>query len=215
MKNYIGVTLLFSKKSKGISVSDIISFKDKDDIRKNCQSLGEKFIEYYYKGYKYVGVSDVFFVKKTKLLGDFLGRTSYYELKTKKAAKGLCLDKSVFKNSIKAIKTEKVNVEMVYFFKGNKNEKGFSFIIYSVIPKRKLEKGGLQTFADSKEWKSVISKSSVEKIKTSSISFIGVHSLYKARNLGFNEMKCKDCSIKDMEKDILSSKEILEIIIDC
>lgn len=214
MKKYIGITLVFSSKEekycKAVKSSYIFKLKDWSDLKSDIVKLAAKQIKSEFKGFKYLGISDLYISEKEGE-NNYLGRTSFFNDKTYMDA-----EKHTLKNKVKLLDAftksqlfNKSNISLVYFHQ-DKEDKQFNstFIIYSQVSKSKdLEH--IIKLAKSNLFKQKIINFSVEKLYLRRVKFVGINYLYGIKGKGLFKESGKFKNYSKIKSELLNDKEII------
>jgi len=207
MKNsHIGITLIFTSGNKAIQSSYIMMKMELEDLLNEVEKIANK--QSTLNGYKYLGISDLY-ITESEANEAYLGRTSYYDEKTKIESKRHVLSNSKLKLALSECEGfRKSNISFVYF---NDDREGDDFnssiIIYSQICKYDSTEY-LHNLAKSRQFKDKIIKFSVEELYLDSLEFVGVADLYGVSGDGLFQRMTTFEEIMEIKDEILGKNQI-------
>lgn len=222
----IGVTLVFAKNhfladmTKGIMASFVIPFDNFENILLNISSLAKKQVERRYKGYTYLGVSDMFLVDidKQSYTKGYLGRTSHYNIKSYTEAYKNKMSSSDIKKVLENIRNdESFNVSYTYYHKDLEgDEYNFSFTINSVLNKIVYNNlKNINDFGKSDYFINKILKMTIEEIYPQGLVYIGISDIFKIKNDGFQEYYSDTLTLEEIKKEVLLEKDLYAEYNEC
>lgn len=208
----LGVTLLFKDKNtegtKGVLKSTVIESAS-GRIMEDAQNIGGEIAEHY--NYTYFGINDLFTVSDKPKVGEFLGRTTYYELDEYSKSKNLIDDDF----SLDELSESNVfNCSLIYFCENADDEK-YSITTLTIIESSNnnlLEKA--LEIGNRKEFKDKVKSNSIDNIE--SIKFVGIESInsidlkYDVFQSFYSDFE----NDKVLKAESLSTEEIEEIEAD-
>ena len=216
--NYIGITLLFCKKGdlkvKGIQTSQIFELRTIQGVLGEVDTKATYLIGEYFQDYIFLGISDLFITEKRGIF-NYMGRTSYFDIKKKSEALKLIIDQDILNNEIvklkKKNKSYEANVGLVYFnndFEGKKYNS--AIIIHTLINEFFINSDEICKVAKDNSFKDKIVKFSIESLKTDNLEFVGVSDFYLVKGEGFFDVEGSFSNIQEIESEVLSKKELIE-----
>lgn len=211
-KKHIGVTLMFYIEQEGmynaVQSSYIIEMSNFLNFTNEVNLLSSSLIKTEFSNYKYAGITDLYVSEKEKI-GNFLGRSSYFDYKTYFDAEKLILkEQEIIKRIKKHTVFDKFNVGFVFF---NEDSEGSDFnstiVVYSLIDNVKSFRD-LESFANSKKFKQKILNFSVEQLFLDDLMFVGVSDFYKVKEKGIFAITGKFKNIQNITLELIQESEL-------
>jgi hypothetical protein len=211
-KIYIGVTLMFYIKHdemyKAIQSSYIIELSNFLNFIEDVNLLTSSLIKTEFLDYQYAGITDLYVTEKEDI-GNFLGRSSYFDYKTYADAKKLILGR---KEIIKIINThtisDKFNIGFVYFNEDSEGSEFNSTIIVNSQLNNVKDIEGIESFAISTKFKQKILDFSVEQIGIEDLKFVGISDFYKIKGKGLFSISGTFKNFKSISAELIEKSEL-------
>lgn len=209
----IGFTLLFWKKEdeiyKGIQSSFTLKITDFFHFDKQINLLVFELLNSEFKYFNYAGITDIY-VSELDGLGNYLGRTSYYNYKAISSAKKLLLsEENIIETIVNQSSAARFNVGFVYFNQDREGKKfNSTFIIYTQYSTVQSSKE-LINLANSRDFKQKIIKFAVENLYLDDLTVIGISDLYEIRNKGLFTLEGMFNDFENISSEIIP-KELVQ-----
>lgn len=208
----LGVTLLFKDENveniKGVLKSTVID-STFNNLKNSTANIGCKIANDY--NYSYFGINDLFVVSGEPKTGEFLGRTTFYDLDNK--IKSTSLVTSKFSTTGFSL-SKTYNCSIIYFCENFDNEK-YTISVLTVVNSLNGEIFNIiNEIANSSSFIDKVKSNSLEGLK--SIDFMGIeevneidlkHNVFQSFYSDFNNEE-------ELKEELLSNEEIKEIAED-
>lgn len=181
MSDYIGFTLLFSKKEeviyKGVLKSYVLSVCDLADLKSAAKRKAEEQIDAHYQDYEYLGLEDIFLVSGLPSEGQILGRTSFYDFKSLEQARSLVLSEEDYPFDSTASNALFYSTSLVYFYNDPEGEDyNFALTIFTVLDVKSHQDAKFNSLRLSvdRAFLARIVELSVEDLEVENLEFVGI-----------------------------------------
>lgn len=210
--SFLGITLIFYQKENGLINGFLKSYSVKRKAYEVLMSRVEQIVRLETEQNRviHLGINDIYKVSGKALAGEFLGRSSLYDLNTYKSAKGLIgsrLDSSSFLD-----RNEMRNCSLLYYYSGRKRK--FTFTVLTILESESQEQFYEKAYelGTCPYFLKKIEQNSSDSINLKNVHFVGVESSFTIKDLHatgcYQEFNASFDHIDLIKEELMSEKEI-------
>lgn len=193
---------------KAVQASYTIEMLNFLDFINKVNLLSSNLIKTEFLNYQYAGITDIYMSEKEDI-GNFLGRSSYFDFKTFNEAEKLILRKHEIMKIIKEHDVlDKFNIGLVYFNEDREGSEFNSTIIVNSQMNNIKNIDDLWLFATSTKFKQKILDFSVELLCLEDLKFVGISDFYKIKGKGLFAISGNFKNFKSITSELIKTSEL-------